>query len=353
MNVNSSVFSILWKNMYILTCIFLIGCSESYHSIAPIYSIHDHHYQQIDTYPINIKLNIMNKILSTKQHISIRNRKFNVNNSINHTIISTSKDVKYNLINYNRNYKNILKGSYKDKTYTIKKGDTLFYIAWITGKNYHDLAQYNNIKKYQNLHIGQIININNNTNNKLVLIDNLANKKNINNTYQLNDTKISSINDKNLRKKLLKINKSLVSNKKLKIKKNSTSNNKISNSINNWIWPAKGKIISPFSNIQGGNKGIDIAGFKGQPIFATTSGKVVYSGNALRGYGNLIIIKHNNDYLSAYAHIDTILVNEQQKVKAGEKIATMGNSDTNLVKLHFEIRYQGKSVNPLNYLSKK
>ncbi|WP_433977414.1 peptidoglycan DD-metalloendopeptidase family protein [Erwinia sp. E_sp_B01_9] len=114
-----------------------------------------------------------------------------------------------------------------------------------------------------------------------------------------------------------------------------------------------GKIIDNFSASEGGNKGVDIAGSRGQPVISTASGRVVYAGNALRGYGNLIIIKHNDDYLSAYAHNDTMLVREQQEVKAGQKIATMGSTGTSSVRLHFEIRYKGKSVNPLRYLPQR
>lgn len=102
-----------------------------------------------------------------------------------------------------------------------------------------------------------------------------------------------------------------------------------------------------------GQQRIDIAGSKGQAIIATADGRVVYAGNALRGYGNLIIIKHNDDYLSAYAHNDTMLVREQQEVKAGQKIATMGSTGTSSTRLHFEIRYKGKSVNPLQYLPQR
>ncbi len=123
--------------------------------------------------------------------------------------------------------------------------------------------------------------------------------------------------------------------------------------ISSWRWPTDGKIIEGFGGSEGGNKGIDIAGSKGQAITATADGRVVYAGNALRGYGNLIIIKHNDDYLSAYAHNDTMLVREQQEVKAGQKIATMGSTGTSSTRLHFEIRYKGKSVNPLQYLPQR
>jgi lipoprotein NlpD len=116
-----------------------------------------------------------------------------------------------------------------------------------------------------------------------------------------------------------------------------------------WGWPAEGKITTGFSDSANG-KGLDIAGKLGQPVHASASGKVVYVGNGLRGYGKLIIIKHNKTYLSAYAHNHQILVKEGQNVSKGQKIAEMGNSDADQVKLHFEIRRFGKPVDPLKYL---
>jgi lipoprotein NlpD len=140
----------------------------------------------------------------------------------------------------------------------------------------------------------------------------------------------------------------------LKVKKNvnkSIIKSKSGNlKIRKWIWPTKGRIIRKFSIGDQGNKGVDIAGRRGQSVVSSAPGTVVYSGNALRGYGNLVIIKHNDKYLSAYAHNDRLLVKEGQNVKAGQKIATMGSSGTNKVRLHFEIRYQGKPVNPKRYL---
>jgi lipoprotein NlpD len=116
-----------------------------------------------------------------------------------------------------------------------------------------------------------------------------------------------------------------------------------------WGWPAKGKVVMQFSESTS-LKGIDIAGSAGQPVTASASGKVVYAGSGLRGYGKLIIIKHNDAYLSAYAHNRDILVKEGQQVVKGQKIAEMGNTDSDQVKLHFEIRRQGKPVDPLRYL---
>ncbi len=114
-----------------------------------------------------------------------------------------------------------------------------------------------------------------------------------------------------------------------------------------WMWPAKGKVLAPFTEA---SKGMDIAGRKGAPVLAAAGGRVVYAGAGLRGYGKLVIIKHNNTWLSAYAHNENILVKEQQDVRKGQKIAEMGSSDTDQVKLHFEVRRQGKPVDPVKVL---
>lgn len=114
-----------------------------------------------------------------------------------------------------------------------------------------------------------------------------------------------------------------------------------------WMWPAKGKVLAPFSET---SKGMDIAGRKGAPVLAASAGRVVYAGAGLRGYGKLIIIKHNNTWLSAYAHNDNILVKEQQDVRKGQKIAEMGQTDADQVKLHFEVRREGKPVDPAKIL---
>jgi lipoprotein NlpD len=114
-----------------------------------------------------------------------------------------------------------------------------------------------------------------------------------------------------------------------------------------FIWPTEGRVTSSFD---AGKKGIDIAGKSGQPVIASGSGKVMYAGSGIRGYGNLVIVKHTSNLLSAYAHNKTILVKEGQTVTRGEKIAEMGNSDSESVKLHFEIRQQGKPVDPAKFL---
>ena len=117
--------------------------------------------------------------------------------------------------------------------------------------------------------------------------------------------------------------------------------------VSGWGWPPQGKVIARFTD---SNKGLDIGGKTGQPVSAAAKGKVVYSGSGLRGYGKLVIIKHDATFLSAYAHNNNILVKEGQSVTRGQKIAEMGSTDADRVKLHFEVRRNGKTVNPLNYL---
>lgn len=116
----------------------------------------------------------------------------------------------------------------------------------------------------------------------------------------------------------------------------------------NWLWPATGSVVGTFDESR--TKGIAIAGKAGDPVVAAADGKVVYAGSGLRGYGNLVIIKHNNTYLTAYAHNQALMVKEEQAVKRGQKIAEMGSSDAERVQLHFEIRKQGKPIDPARLL---
>jgi lipoprotein NlpD len=115
-----------------------------------------------------------------------------------------------------------------------------------------------------------------------------------------------------------------------------------------FIWPNNGAVLAAFDEVK--NKGLDIAGAAGDPVLAAADGRVVYAGSGLRGYGNLVILKHNNTYLTAYAHNQKLLIKEDQSVKKGQKIAEMGSSDSEQVKLHFEVRRQGKPVDPSKYL---
>jgi lipoprotein NlpD len=275
---------------------------------------------------------------------------------------------------YNRKYGNIPKGSYTGgSTYTVKRGDTLFYIAWITGNDFRDLAQRNSVQAPYGLEVGQTLQVGNATGTPLTP-GNSVSAADV--TAQNNSVKpaqntsavvasqptitYSEDSGEQSANKMLPNNKpsatvvtAPVTAPVVSSTVPTASSSSSSAPISSWRWPADGKVIENFSSSEGGNKGIDIAGSKGQAIIATADGRVVYAGNALRGYGNLIIIKHNDDYLSAYAHNDTMLVREQQEIKAGQKIATMGSTGTSSTRLHFEIRYKGKSVNPLRYLPQR
>ncbi|PRD14296.1 murein hydrolase activator NlpD [Pantoea coffeiphila] len=273
---------------------------------------------------------------------------------------------------YNRSYGNIPKGSYSGDTYTVKRGDTLFYIAWITGNDFRDLAQRNNIPAPYGLNVGQQIQVGNGGGtpitggNAITVADATAggvttppSSTQMKPTPVARQPVITYSEDSGTPSggsggKMLPSSGTTVATTTAPVTAPTVSSTTDSATpVGSWRWPTDGKIIDNFSASEGGNKGIDIAGSRGQSVVSTASGRVVYAGNALRGYGNLIIIKHNDDYLSAYAHNDTMLVREQQEVKAGQKIATMGSTGTSSVRLHFEIRYKGKSVNPLRYLPQR
>lgn len=243
-------------------------------------------------------------------------------------------------------YSQIDKGFYKGNTYTVRKGDTMFLIAYISGLDVKELAALNNMKEPYNLSIGQILKVSNGQNSTVI-------------TQSTNQTTSPAT-------PVSKPDESTITNspavgettsqttaKQSMPTPTNNADNAITVSNVKWSWPSTGNIIQGFSSADGGNKGIDIAGSRGQAVNAAAAGRVVYAGNALRGYGNLIIIKHNDDFLSAYAHNETILVKDQQQVSAGQQIAKMGSSGTNGVKLHFEIRYKGKSVDPTRYLPRR
>ena len=230
--------------------------------------------------------------------------------------------------------------------YVVKPGETLYSIAWRANIDVRTLSKINNLSAPYQIFPGQ----------QLFLSENSAQTNSHLASHQ-NQNKSSAQTSENIHKKAVDLDKKqaygeTVGGGKLS-NKNLTQAKTFSNKIRQWRWPAKGKIIEQFSTAIQGNKGINITGSRGDSIYAAASGKVVYAGDALRGYGNLIIIKHNDDYLSAYAHSDKILVKEQQAVNVGDVIATMGSSDAERVMLHFEVRFRGKPVNPLKYLPKR
>ncbi|WP_294964790.1 murein hydrolase activator NlpD [uncultured Gilliamella sp.] len=261
---------------------------------------------------------------------------------------------------YNRNYDEIPKGGYQGDTYTVKRGDTLFYIAWVTGNDYRSLAAKNNISEPYAVSVGQVLDVSGYTtvivtekvsagqNSSSNSTSNSGTAKSKTKPVMTTTTTITSTSNKSLSSQIKQTTKTVTNPVSNKNNTSTKSPNATSNVANiTWRWPARGKVIVKYSSA---SKGIDIASSYGDKVMAAADGRVVYSGNALPGYGNLIIIKHNDDYLTAYAHNQSILVKEQQSVRAGEQIATMGATGTSSVRLHFEIRYRAQSVDPLNYL---
>jgi len=279
-------------------------------------------------------------------------------------------------------YSQIEKGSYKGNTYKVNKGDTMFLIAYLAGIDVKELAALNNMTEPYSLSLGQTLKISNcgtktvtttapvkqpaaATTTTTVAAPTAPAEPAVTYTPGANGTQMGSdgtiIGPIKSGAGVANSAPAMVPVATTPSVPTTPVDNTNSTPINAnvvapiasnvaWQWPTSGNIIQGFSNTDGGNKGIDISGSRGQPVKAAASGRVVYAGNALRGYGNLIIIKHNDDFLSAYAHNDKILVTDQQEVKAGQEIAKMGSSGTNTVKLHFEIRYKGKSVDPVRYL---
>ena len=242
------------------------------------------------------------------------------------------------------------KSAIKSSQYTVVKGETLYSIAWRANSDVRSIAQLNKISPPYRIYPGQ----------KLFLVEpkvKKSSKPSKNKASHKNSTKSSTPSNKNSQKNTLASTKKQAYGENVSVRKsyqNSTlPSENFSKKISRWQWPVKGKVVEYFSNSAQGNKGIDITGRRGTKIKSAAKGKVVYAGSALRGYGKLVIVKHNDDYLSAYAHNDRILVKEQQQINIGDVIATMGDTDTNKVMLHFEIRFRGKSVNPLKYLPKK
>ncbi len=287
--------------------------------------------------------------------------------------------------------KNISPGSHRsavDRSVqyrTVIRGDTMFSISWDIGVDFRTLARWNNIKSPYLIRPGQRLRITAPTVKRATKSRKKSNKKQHVSTsiYRVKrGDSVYSIARKtgNSPKQIIRRNKlrkpyTIRVGQRLKIsssksrvavrgkgrsktryasrhKKRTSPTNKKIKSVGRWVWPAKGKIIRRFTQ-NGTNKGVDISGRLGAPIYAAAGGRVVYQGSGLRGYGKLIIVKHNSDYLSAYAHCASILVKEGSRVKRGQRIATMGRTGTSRVKLHFEIRQRGNPVNPLRYLPAK
>ncbi len=222
----------------------------------------------------------------------------------------------------------------------VAKGETLYSIAWRYNLDYKTLAESNNVGHSYRIYPGQKIHLKASPRTPW---KQKANKNNSQSRLHVETKANTEVVIKSEPKRLT--NKTKLAEKSTK----GAARQKDSS----WSWPVHGRILSRFNSNNGLNKGIDIAGDLREPVRAASSGTVVYSGEGLRGYGKLIIIKHSEKYLSAYAHNHRLLVAEGDEVVRSEKIAEMGSTGAERVKLHFEIRHDGKPVDPLAYLPPK
>jgi lipoprotein NlpD len=247
----------------------------------------------------------------------------------------------------------------KEGSYTVRKGDTLIRIALEYGLNYRDLAAWNNLANPDDIKVDQVLRT---TQPEGVQTAAVVPPPALERTPPP-PKKTTPKGDKRpyTEGNLAEMQKPEGAEREGRADKPADKPTQLA-SINpnpasaltaedrelSWMWPSDGKVVALFD--EGKNKGIDIAGRAGQQVLAAGAGKVMYAGSGIRGYGNLVIVKHSNSLLSAYAHNRAILVKEGDSVRRGQTIAEMGDSDTDTVKLHFEIRQQGKPVDPSKFL---
>lgn len=224
--------------------------------------------------------------------------------------------------------------------YTVKPGDTLIRIGLDSGQNWRDITRWNGIDNPNLIEVGQVLRVAPPVTEPTARAV-VASQSPISTTLPTQDS--GARPPANTSSNAPVQPSSLPQTQAQPAQSATGSEEELA-----WIWPVPGTPIAGFDEVK--NKGIDIAGRSGEPVLASADGRVVYAGAGLRGYGNLIILKHNNTFLTAYAHNQALLVKEDQAVRRGQKIAEMGNSDADRVKLHFEIRRQGKPVDPLKYL---
>ncbi len=218
--------------------------------------------------------------------------------------------------------------------YTVKPGETLIRIGLETGQNWKDIAAWNNLAQPNQIEVGQVLRV-----TPPVVAGAVAAESNGVVTRPIGSSSIAST----------QVQPGQASS--AAARPGATAAEPAAAATESglsWIWPVPGPVLAGFDEVK--NKGLDLGGTAGEPVLAAADGRVVYVGAGLRGYGNLIILKHNNTYLTAYAHNKSLLVKEDQAVRKGQKIAEMGNSDADRVKLHFEVRRQGKPVDPIKYL---
>jgi len=231
------------------------------------------------------------------------------------------------------------------KVHLVQPGETLFSIARQNKVSWQHLATINNIAEPHIIYPGQTLYLDKNSNNYQAKSQAKSSSQDVAKKSNTNTKKTgSNKTDSN------SVNSSSSANKNVEFKTSFKSN---TNCDGKWVWPAQGTLIGNYSSNSIANKGIDIAGTLGSKVVAAADGMIAYIGTGITGYGQSVVIKHNEVCVSIYAHNRTILVQERTMVKAGQIIAEMGNTDTDRVKLHFEIRDKEKPVNPIVYLPKK
>jgi len=228
--------------------------------------------------------------------------------------------------------------------YSVKSGDTLIRIGMDNGQSWRDIARWNNIENPNLIETGQVLRVTPPEETGVVV-------RPVSSTNVVTSpapASAASAPATATNTAAVRPPASAASPPNSSTPANNLANTDSAEETVSFQWPTRGNVLAGFDEVK--NKGIDISGKAGDPVLAAADGKVVYAGSGLRGYGNLVILKHNNTYLTAYAHNQSLLVKEDQAIKRGQKIAEMGNSDADQVKLHFEIRRQGKPVDPAKYL---
>lgn len=216
--------------------------------------------------------------------------------------------------------------------YTVKPGDTLIRIGLDTGQNWKDISRWNSLDKPNQIEVGQVLRV----------------VPPVPQTAAQNGVVTRPVTSSTAAVSSVPPGQPASAAKPAPAAPAAPVDAAASEDQIPWSWPVNGPVLAGFDEIK--NKGLDLGGTVGDAVLAAADGRVVYAGAGLRGYGNLIILKHNNTYLTAYAHNQSLLVKEDQSVRKGQKIAEMGNSDADRVKLHFEVRRQGKPVDPAKYL---
>lgn len=222
-------------------------------------------------------------------------------------------------------------------TYIVKPGDTLMRIALDTGQAWRDLVRWNNLENPNLIEVGQVLNVQAPADGAVATKAVVAPK-----------VEARPLDTRPVVAAASAASAPLVPASAVPASAPVTAPSKESDDDVQWAWPASGPVAAGFDDNR--SKGLAITGKAGDPVYAAADGRVVYAGSGLRGYGNLVIVKHNATYLTAYAHNQTLLVKEDQTVKKGQKIAEMGSSDAERVQLHFEIRRQGKPIDPSKLL---